>query len=81
MLPVMVFSFIITSFNYLKFMRDLQNTVEEIWLDKSGMEVRIVYRNKGYRQLRGVQSEEKMINSSLVSPAVKPESLAGRVMI
>jgi len=77
MLPVMVFSLIFCSFSYLNFLRSLQNLIDEIWLDKSGAEVRLVYRNKGYRKFRGAQSEEKLINAALISPNSKKESLKG----
>jgi hypothetical protein len=58
-------------------MRSLQNVVEEIWLDKSGSEVRMVYRNRSYRRFRGAQTEEKILNSALISPAGKSEAMAG----
>lgn len=77
MLPIMVFSLCFTSFNYLRFLKSLQNVIEEIWLDKSGSEVRILYRNKYYRQFRGAISEEKVLTSALISPGVKNDSLSG----
>jgi hypothetical protein len=78
MLPIMVFSLFFMSFNFLRFLKSLQNVVDEIWLDKSGNEVRMLYRNKSYRQFRGAITEEKFINSALVSPAGKSEALTGK---
>ncbi len=62
-------------------MRSLQNVVEQIWLDKSGSEVRVVYRNRSYRRFRGAETEEKILNSALVSPAGKPEAMSGNQYI
>ncbi len=69
MLPIMTFTlayYFLAFFNYL---RTLQNIVEEIWLDKSGNEIRIVFRNKTYRKFRGVPFEEKYINQAMVTPS------------
>jgi hypothetical protein len=77
MLPIMVFSLCFCSFSFLGFLRSLQNSVEEIWLDKSGGEIKVVYRNRGYRKFRGAQQEEKLINTVLTTPKVKMESLKG----
>jgi hypothetical protein len=49
-------------------MRHLQRVVDEIWLDKSGNEIRIVYRNRKYRKLRNVETEEKLINQAMLTP-------------
>lgn len=67
MLPIMVFSFGYYFMAFINFLSSLQNIVEEIWLDKSGTEVRILYRNKAYRKFRGVQTEEKILNSAFIS--------------
>ncbi len=68
MLPIMVLSFCYYSFSYLGFLRSFQRTVDEIWLDRSGTEVRLVYRNKKYRKFRGNNTEEKILCSGLVTP-------------
>jgi hypothetical protein len=79
MLPIMVFSLSFTCLGLLKFMRSLQNVVEQIWLDKSGNEIRILYRNRSYRRFRGAETEEKILNSALISPSGKPEAMAGKL--
>jgi hypothetical protein len=81
MLPLMVFSVSFLCLDFLRFMKSLQNIVEEIWLDKSGNEVRIIYRNRSYRQFRGAQTEEKLLNSAMISPAGKSEAMAGNYKI
>ncbi len=73
----MVFTLVGYSYFYLKFLRSLQNLVEEIWLDKSGCETRVMYRNKAYRKFRGIETEEKYINTYLISPKSKPGELTG----
>jgi hypothetical protein len=60
-----LFFYFIAFFNNLK---KYQNIVSEIWLDKTGNEVRIVYSNKKYRTLRGNYTEEIILNSSLINP-------------
>jgi hypothetical protein len=80
MLPIMVFSLIFTTISYIRHLRNLQNILQEIWLDKLGNEVRIVYRNKGYRKLRGVKSEDRYLNSSLVDPDIEPHMLPGNII-
>jgi len=82
MLPIMVFSFCFYSFAFISFLRCLQKVVSEIWLDKSGSEVRIVYRNRGYRKFRGVHSEVKILNSSLITKdsANLPQSMYNKLI-
>lgn len=69
MLPIMVLSYVYYIFALLNFLRSLQKIVDEIWLDKTGSEIRVVYRNRSYRKFRGVTGEEIIMNSSLVSPS------------
>lgn len=69
MLPIMSFTLAYYFIVFFNFLRSLQNVVEEIWLDKSGNEIKIVYRNKSYRKFRGVPFEEKLINQAMVTPA------------
>ncbi len=82
MLPIMAFTLSYYFLAFLNFLRGMQNVVEEIWLDKSGSEIRIVYRNKSYRKFRGVPFEEKLLNNAMVTPAgvnKKTESNLGNI--
>lgn len=68
MLPVMVFSLCYLSVSFVIYLKSLRKVADEIWLDKSLNEVRIVYRNKGYRKFRGVGSEEILLTQALITP-------------
>jgi len=61
-----VIGYLIFYFNYL---RKLQNVVYQIWLDKSGNEIRVVYNNRTYRNFRRKQVEDIILTSSLVNPS------------
>jgi len=69
MLPIMTFTLAYYFLAFFNHLRKLQNIVEEIWLDKSGNEIRIVFRNKNYRKFRGIPFEEKYINQAMVTPS------------
>lgn len=68
MLPIMTFSFSFYLVAFLRYVSSLQKIVEEIWLDRSGTEVKIIYRNRRYRKFRGNVGIEILLNESLVSP-------------
>lgn len=73
MLPVMSITFIGSFISLFKYVSSFHKIIDEIWLDRSGTEVRIVYRNRGYKKFRRNNSEEVIISSSLVSPVVEEE--------
>jgi hypothetical protein len=68
MLPIMSFSLLFVFVSFFNYIKSLQKIVEEIYLDKSGNEVLIIYRNRRYRKFRGSKSEEVFINSALMDP-------------
>ena len=68
MLPIMTFSFCFYCVAFLRYVSSLQKIVEEIWLDRTGTEVKVIYRNRRYRKLRGNVGTEILLNDSLVSP-------------
>ena len=68
MLPIMTFSFCFYIVGFLKYVSSLQKIVEEIWLDRTGTEIKIVYRNRRYRKFRGNVGSEILLNDSMVSP-------------
>jgi len=53
---------------FLRYISSLQKIVEEIWLDRTGTEIKVSYRNKRYRKFRGNTGAEILLNDSLVSP-------------
>ena len=68
MLPIMAFTtifYIIKLFNYIK---NFQKIIEEIYLDNSGNEIIVIYRNRKYRAMRGTKQEEVIITSALINP-------------
>jgi len=69
MLPVMSFTVIGYLIFYFNYLRKLQNVVYQIWLDKSGNEIRVVYNNRTYRNFRRKQVEDIILTSSLVNPS------------
>lgn len=78
MLPVMSFSLIYVVLSYLIFLRNSQHIIDEIWLDKAGQEVRLVYRNKAHRESRGKTEDEIIVASSLTIPPVEESTLKGK---
>jgi hypothetical protein len=67
-LPVMVFSLFYFLISFLRQLKTYQRIVDEIWLDKSGSEAKIIFRNPKYRKFRGRATQEIMITTSLVTP-------------
>jgi len=53
---------------FLRYISSLQKIVDEIWLDRTGTEIRVSYRNKRYRKFRGNSGAEILLIDSLVSP-------------
>lgn len=70
MLPLMSITFFIYSCYLFGFMRRLKNVVNEIWLDNSGKEIKIIYRNMRYRKFRENETEDIMLVNSMISPRV-----------
>jgi len=68
MLPIMTFSLCFYVVGFLKYISSLQKIVEEIWLDRSGTEIKVSYRNKRYRKFRGNSGAEILLNDSLIWP-------------
>ena len=68
MLPIMSFTLVGYLGFYFNYYRKLQNVISQIWLDKSGNEIRVVFNNRFYRNLRQKQTEDILLNSSLISP-------------
>ena len=68
MLPIMTISFCIYLVQFLRYISSFQKIVEEIWLDRTGTEVKVIYRNRRYRKMRGNLGTEILLNDSLVSP-------------
>lgn len=56
-LPVSAFSLLFLLMKYFQRIKQRKNIIEEIWLDKSGLEIRVVYSNRQYRSLRDTTSE------------------------
>jgi hypothetical protein len=82
MLPVMAFSLIYFIISFLRQMKTYQRIVDEIWLDKSGSEAKIIFRNPKYRKLRGRPTQEILITTSLMTPTdVDPIALKGKYTI
>jgi hypothetical protein len=78
MLPVMAFSLFYFIISFLRQLKTYQRLVDEIWLDKSGSEAKIIFRNPSYRKLRGRSTQEIFITTSLISPVdVDPIELKG----
>lgn len=68
MLPIMTFSLFFYIIGFLRYISSLQKIVDEIWLDRTGTEIKVSYRNKRYRKFRGNSGEEIFLNDSLISP-------------
>lgn len=68
MLPIMSFSLAFYLVGFLRYISSLQKIVEEIWLDRTGTEIKVYYRNRRYRKFRGNSPIEIFLNDSLVSP-------------
>ena len=68
MLPIMAFSLCFYMVGFLRYISSLQKIVDEIWLDRTGTEIRVSYRNKRYRKFRGNSGAEILLIDSLVSP-------------
>jgi hypothetical protein len=68
MLPIMTFSLCFYVIGFIRYISSLQKIVEEIWLDRTGAEIKVSYRNKRYRKFRGNSGAEILLNDSLVSP-------------
>ena len=78
MLPVMAFSLLYFIISFLRQLRTYQRIIDEIWLDKSGSEAKIIFRNPSYRKLRGRATQEIFITTSLTTPTdVDPIALKG----
>jgi hypothetical protein len=74
----MVFSLFYFFISFLRQLRSYQRIVEEIWLDKSGSEAKIIFRNPKYRKFRGRATQEILITTSLITPTdVDPIALKG----
>lgn len=68
MLPIMAFSLSYYIFAFINYIKTFHKIIDELWLDRSGNEVRIVFRNRVYRKFRNNNGEEIMCNSALISP-------------
>jgi len=68
MLPIMTFSLCFYLVGFLRYVSSLQKIVEEIWLDRTGTEIKVSYRNKRYRKFRGNSGSEILLNDSLIWP-------------
>jgi hypothetical protein len=68
MLPIMTFSLCFYIISFLRYVSSLQKIVEEIWLDRTGTEIKVIYRNRRYRKMRGNLGIEILLNDSLISP-------------
>ena len=78
MLPVMVFSLFYYLISFLRQLKTYQRIVDEIWLDKSGSEAKIIFRNPKYSKFRGRATQEIMITTSLITPTdIDPIALKG----
>lgn len=64
----MAFSLVYYIGLYINFLKTLKKTVDEIYLDKSGNEINVIYRNRGKRLLHEQKEEEILINSALINP-------------
>ena len=53
------------------FMRRMKNVVNEIWLDNSGKEIKISYKNMRYRKFRDQAFEDILLVNSMITPNVQ----------
>jgi hypothetical protein len=54
--------------------------VNEIWLDKSGSELRVLYRNVGYRTFRAKATHDLLITTTLVTPEQDRHLMKGNIL-
>ncbi len=75
----MAFSLFYFIISFLKQLKTYQRIVDEIWLDKSGSEAKIIFRNPKYRKLRGRPTQEIFITTALITPTdIDPLALKGK---
>lgn len=68
MLPLMTIGLSIYLCLLFGYIRRLKYIVNEIWLDPSGKEVKIIYRNMRYRKFRDEAFEDIILINSLTTP-------------
>ncbi len=68
MLPLMSIGLSIYLCLFFGYLRRIKNIVNEIWLDPTGKEVKIVYRNMRYRKFRDEAFEDIILVNSLITP-------------
>jgi hypothetical protein len=80
-LPTMAFGLCYLLMSFFKKLRSYQQIVDEIWLDKSGSEIRVIYRNKKYRVFRGKPTYEMLITTTLLTPDEDKQLMKGNIKV
>ena len=78
MLPIMIFSLIYRFFAYLRSLKSFTRIIEEIWLDRSGIEIKVRFRNGIFRKIRNRREEQSLFNSVMQNPSDNLLPLKGK---
>jgi hypothetical protein len=62
-------------------LKSYQQIVDEIWLDKSGSEIKVIFRNARYRALRGRSTSDMLVTSTLINPDYDKQLLKGNIKV